>query len=470
MCYYEVCELVKKLVIAIEDIDKIKIPYDVLTYSDVVVNSSLFQGLVSSKGGCIVPGVCNDFEISNDGLEYRFVFGNCRWSNGEIITPESFAQMFRFLLENFEKYTCAENLLVIRRASDFIEGKCEIGEVAIDVKDKVLSISLEYPNRDFLSILASNIYTPTYYDISDNRLFTVTNGPYYLKELNIADGEIIVKRNDYFKADTNVDEIVFKSIYSAEEQECLFQEKKIDITCNTFYQENNDDGVNIVGSNLSYYLNINSSIAFSKCERQELYKKIRNVDWENISIALKNDNSFVTDIEDNHTFIEKVKETKKHRVYKFLYDDYYPNDLVAKKIQELLNNLGMKVELIIIDYKKMPALISKNEYDFLLSIVSPTYSAPSAVLNMFCNSLSSIEIQDKYITLLCDYYESTISDIKMKRNLLELEEILRKELPVIPVCKLNFIYKKQSTINVFEYKMNGTPEYEKIKLYEVNDE
>ncbi len=460
----------KKIVIGVDDFVNLKLPYEIKTYCERVFYSCLFQGIVKYDGEQIVPGLCDSYLVLNNGSKYVFKFGTKKWSNGETIFAGDIFNMFFMIFENYSLYACAEQLLVIKNSVDFVEGKCSFDEVGIDVRDNTLIILLEYGNIDFLTILTSCMYSPCFYTTLDNRLHTVTNGPFYLANVNKDKMEITVRRNPYYNISTNVEEIVFKTVTSREQQELLYEENKIDITCNTLYPISFDSKIKIYKSQLLYSLHINPNLKIGNSIRKIIQKKINKIDWESLSRAFNKDNSFVVCSTDciSKEFMKKENLEKNlktsHRNCKLIYADYYPNIIVAYKIKEILENLEFKIEMSAVDYKLFPIYLEQNNYDFLISIISPPNSAYSTIVGMFIGYSELEDKEDEYIELVCKYFECMEKEEMQKQILVKLENILREKLPVIPICRLNAMYKIKDNIMGFVYNKNGIPTFENINI------
>ncbi len=149
----------------------------------VVMN--IFEGLTRlDENGNVYPGVALSWETSSNGLLYTFhLRKDAYWSNKEK-TPVT-AHDFVFGLKRlFDKYTSspkAYTLFCIKNAKKInIDGADvnSLGVAAID--DYTLSIELEYPIDNFLSILATSPAMPC-----NQIFFEKANGQYGLEPSTI---------------------------------------------------------------------------------------------------------------------------------------------------------------------------------------------------------------------------------------------------------------------------------------------
>ena len=59
---------------------------------------ALLEGLVvfNPKNNGVLPGVAEDWSVSDDGLSYTFIFNpDAKWTNGDSVKPEDFAYSWR---------------------------------------------------------------------------------------------------------------------------------------------------------------------------------------------------------------------------------------------------------------------------------------------------------------------------------------------------------------------------------------
>ena len=145
----------------------------------VIMN--IFEGLVRlDERENVIPGVARSWEVSADGLVYTFhLRENAAWSDKEKtpLTAEDFVFGFQRALDSYTKSPKAYTLYCIKNARKVnINGAkpSELGVKAIDAR--TLVIELEYPMKNFLSLLATPLTMPCNRDF-----FEKTNGQYGLE-------------------------------------------------------------------------------------------------------------------------------------------------------------------------------------------------------------------------------------------------------------------------------------------------
>ena len=125
----------------------------------------LFEGLVSDDGqGHIVPAQALRWEVSDDGLEWRFFLRpQLKWSNGEPLVAADFVYAWRRLLDPAINSPSAGLLLAtgINNAQSIYAGALELGNLGIEAQsDQILKITLERPAPYFLQLISHRPFVP----------------------------------------------------------------------------------------------------------------------------------------------------------------------------------------------------------------------------------------------------------------------------------------------------------------------
>lgn len=126
---------------------------------DIVSSCLIFNsqdGLLRLQpDGTFIPALAEKYEISEDGLQYRFVLREAYWSDGTPITAEDFAYTWKTALS--KKIPCLTSQLFypIKNAEKIVKGELsfeELGVRAID--DRTLVVNLESPAPHFISLIS----------------------------------------------------------------------------------------------------------------------------------------------------------------------------------------------------------------------------------------------------------------------------------------------------------------------------
>lgn len=209
---------------------------DVHTFNVLV---DIYEGLLAEAAdGSLIQGVAESWNVSDDGLVYRFQFRpDARWSNGELVRAEDFVNGFRrvlapdsqspygFLLEPVENFTDVSNGTKSAEA---------LGIVAID--ERTLEIRLSSPSPHFLSVLAMPIAFPVYGDDPRPEQFSdpihfVGNGPYVLADRQ-AGKPILLRRNNLYwdKQSVAIDKVQYVPVIDEMTEFNMYRTGELDFT------------------------------------------------------------------------------------------------------------------------------------------------------------------------------------------------------------------------------------------------
>jgi oligopeptide transport system substrate-binding protein len=211
--------------------------------------TALFEGLVTEDPTDLhpVPGVASSWEISPDGLTYRFhLRPDARWSDGAPLTAEDYVASYQRMLS--PKLASEYAYLIfnyVAGADDYYHGRnpdfSSVGFHAVD--SHTLLVQLAHPTPFLLRIIACHYswdVVPTKviarYGPVDTRAngwtrHLVGNGPYRLKQW-LPGQKIVVERNPYYwnNANTQLDQIEFYPIDDVSAEERMFRTGQLDIT------------------------------------------------------------------------------------------------------------------------------------------------------------------------------------------------------------------------------------------------
>ncbi|MCD8482405.1 MAG: peptide ABC transporter substrate-binding protein [Verrucomicrobia bacterium] len=184
------------------------------------IHMALFEGLVSAEPGTLnpVPGAAMRWDVSADGLEYRFFLNQgLKWSNGYPLTAQDFAFAYERILIQTSLPPMRPLLFILSGARDFNRGDhADFSRVGVVVEDPyTLLLRLENPVPFFLNLLAHPAWYPVPKEVilrhneqrSRDGHWTkpgnhVSNGPFRLKRW-LPNEVIEVERNPHYRnADT----------------------------------------------------------------------------------------------------------------------------------------------------------------------------------------------------------------------------------------------------------------------------
>ena len=133
---------------------------DLAAYSII---DDLFEGLVRlDPEGQIVPGVATHWEVSADGLTWRFhLRSEARWSNDEPVTAADFVYAWRRAVDPVTAAVNATQLEPIAGAGSIIRGDAAVDTLGVRAIDaRTLEVRLKAPTPYFLYLLTNSWLMP----------------------------------------------------------------------------------------------------------------------------------------------------------------------------------------------------------------------------------------------------------------------------------------------------------------------
>jgi oligopeptide transport system substrate-binding protein len=181
----------------------------------------MLEGLViHNASGEVAPGVAEKWEMSDDGLQYKFTLrGNAKWSNGDPVKASDFVYSLRRIMNPATGAKYANILYPIRNAEKVNKGTIkELDQLGVSAPDdRTVIIALERPTPYFLELLTHQTGLPVHpatverhgvnYVRPEN---IVTNGAYALKEFT-PNSHIRLDKNPNFHdaANVKIDRVIF---------------------------------------------------------------------------------------------------------------------------------------------------------------------------------------------------------------------------------------------------------------------
>ncbi|SHI88123.1 oligopeptide transport system substrate-binding protein [Geosporobacter subterraneus DSM 17957] len=174
-----------------------------------IVNNT-FEGLMREIDGKLENAMAEKYEISEDGLTYKFTIRDAKWSDGKPVTAHDFEYAWKRALDPATASEYSFQMYYIKGAQAYNEGTGSIEDVAVKaLDDKTLEVVLEGPTPYFLELTTFYTFMPTRKDVVEkdpegwakNPEITVCNGPFKVTEYKIGDKLILSKNENYWQAD-----------------------------------------------------------------------------------------------------------------------------------------------------------------------------------------------------------------------------------------------------------------------------
>ncbi len=168
---------------------------------------NVFEGLIRIDGeNNAVPGAAESWEISKDRLMYTFYLRDgLRWNDGTTLTAYDFIYGIQRTLMPETSSPTATTLYCIKNAEKINTGKTDIANLGVFAEnDRTIIFQLEYPDSDFLQLLATAPTMPCnkeffektagQYGREDDKL--LCNGAFYIREDGWSHDEYIYLRKN----------------------------------------------------------------------------------------------------------------------------------------------------------------------------------------------------------------------------------------------------------------------------------
>lgn len=171
----------------------------------------LYEGLLSeAPDGTLIPGVAERWDVSEDGLVYRFhLRDNARWSNGDAVTAADFVAGLRRSVDPATASPSAQLLTPIAQAAAVIGGRQPPSALGVQALDaQTLQIELQAPTPYLLALLVNPAAYPLHGAAAGRTQPAVVNGAYQLQAW-VLQSHVELRRNPYYwnHAATRIDRV-----------------------------------------------------------------------------------------------------------------------------------------------------------------------------------------------------------------------------------------------------------------------
>lgn len=238
-----------------------------------------FEGLVTyDPSGSIVPGCAESWDISEDGTVYTFhLRDGLKWSDGTPLTANDFVYSIQRVLTpstTAQYYSMMADY--IKGAKEFYEGTAtaeELGAKALD--DQTLEITLIQPTSFFIDVVSMWCYFPVQeatISANGDRWTAsadtyISNGPFKMEQINLGEGYVLVKNENYWDADNvTLEKLTFRFILDSATALTAYESGDVDgirsiPSADYARLVASNAGVNVVPNYGTVYYNINCSKA-----------------------------------------------------------------------------------------------------------------------------------------------------------------------------------------------------------------
>ncbi len=434
----------------------------------------LFEGLTRlDQNGKIENGIAESIKVSPNLKEYIFKIRHSFWNDETQITAYDFEYAWKKILSTDFKTSFAYFFYPIKNAKEAKEGTVSPDQIGVHALDeRTLKVELANPTPYFLHLVAHTLYSPVHHLVDQKRpqwphqveKNYPCNGPYQLKINHVGQGYQLVKNPFYWDAQNIKLDQVSITLMNPAQAFRAFQRKEIDWIGNPFgawhpfYAAGEDD--HIISCEDQWV----SWCAFNTLVPPFNHPKLRQAFAFAIDRERMIADSFLK-LKPAHSPLPKHLCEN----HPFLFPDYDP-DKARQLFQEALDELGLTKEAVSsisfsflekgireylalslkqqiegclgiqLELKPLPwdALFNKmTKGDFQLGLVLWTsrIDDPIYTLNGFkaheennCAKWDNANFQR-----LLDESEREMSPFQRSALLMKAEEILCREMPIIPL-------------------------------------
>ncbi len=464
----------------------------------------LFEGLTRfNQHGLVENAVAESINISSDLKRYVFKLRPSFWNDGTLVSAHDFAYSWKRILSPDFKTNFADFFYPIQNAKEAKEGKVhsdQIGVVVID--DRTLQVDLVRPTPYFLELTTLPFYSPIHRFIDQERpqwLYQAgkhypCNGPYQLK-VNQPNESYHLIKNPLYRDSSQIelDQITLTSMDSFHAMQA-FAKNEIDWVGDPFGAWNSftvpEEGRYAYSPNTCLcWLVFNTSIppfnnpkirqALSLAiDRLSLIKEV-SLPWTPAHSVLfplnQNDKRMVFPNYDPEKSIQLLHEAlsevglniKDLQIQLTVPQKSMSESAALQLKRQFKMHLGIECQLQCFSWNLFFHKITEGQFQAgLINWMSPTKD-PISTLNTFKFANGGVNFsrwEQAEFQQLLDLSEKELSLYQRSAYLYKAEEILAKEMPIIPLFYQpdQAIIRKNFRIN---YQLNQSGYFNQSKFF-----
>jgi len=463
--------------------------------AEQAILSELFEGLVAEDPHDLhpVPGVAARWEISPDGLSYTFFLRpDARWSNGEPVIAQDFADSWRRILTPSLGAGYASMFYVLQGAEAFNKGLTgdfsQVGATALDAH--TLRVTLERPTPYFLSLLTHMSWLPVnlraiaangpVYERGNSWTKPdrfVGNGPFVLKSWKPDDAIVLEKSPTYWDAATvRLKAVHFYPIDSLDAEERAFRAGQLHLTDALpvtkvdDYRRNAPQLLRIDPYLGTYFYRLNTrrpylsdprirrALALAVDRRAIVDKILRGGQQPAGAFTPPGIAGYAPPpgIPDDFTEARRLLALSGHPrgeglpPFELLYNNSESHRLIAEAIQEMWRReLGIEVQLVNQEEKVVLAARDAGDYQIMRSDWIADYADPSSFLDIWRGDSGNNDTgwsNSDYDSLL---FTAERTADQPARNALyqKAEALLLDAAPIIPIYYYTHVFLIQPSVH-----------------------
>ncbi len=434
----------------------------------------LFEGLTRfNQNGDLENALTESIEVSSSMKHYTFKLRTSLWNDGTLVTAHDFEYAWKKILSPNFKTSFSYFFYPIKHAKEAKEGKVHANQIGIQaVDDLTLKVELAHPTPNFLQLIAHPLFSPI------NRIIDQQypewsyqceknypcNGPFQLKINQPNQGYQLVKNPFYWEANQiALDQITLTQMNHAQAIQS-FQNKEIDWIGNPFGTWHPSYN-NIEGQRISFPDSLVCWCVFNTAKPPFHHPKLRQafayaIDRSKVianaylklnpaySILLpynrqKNQSQFpLFDAKKAQSLLNEALEElnlKKEDLppLSLTFHRSGLQSIIAPSLREQFkNNLNIECELEPLSWNQIFNKMTKGDFQIGLMLWTSYVDDPIYTFNAFKSSKQEINFakwENSTFENLIDLSEQEMNPFQRSFYLIDAEEVLIEEMPVIPI-------------------------------------
>ncbi len=415
-------------------------------------------------------------EISDDGKIYTFTLRPSKWTNGDPVTAQDFVYAWTKSLEPHFPSDQAFQLYVIKNAKAAKEGKVALDQIGVKaVDEKTLQVELQNPTPYFLEVTALPIYFPFSKKAEQNSEKVVGNGPFVLKDWRHNDQLRVAKNTAYWDASSVKLQQINLVIVPEDTELKMFERSELDwagsplstLPVGALADLKKAGNLHVKPFLATYFFrtNVESELFEHPLVRKAFAEAIKRSEIvEHVtqggqlpatgllppSLRGQEDGYLADgDIEQARQDFDQALEylgltREELPSISLMYVTGERNHLIAQAVQEQWRNaLNVNVELQAVERKVFFDRLSKKNFQLASGDWTADYNDGMNFLEIFkfkAGGSNNTAWENLQYRELLDHASETVEADKRQHIFQECENILMKEMPIIPLFHHTMLY------------------------------
>jgi oligopeptide transport system substrate-binding protein len=479
---------------------------------DRTLMNMLYEGLTrTNREEKVEPALAQVIEVSSDLMTYTFYLRNAKWTNGLPIKASDFAYAWKKILDPKFPSDNASQLYPIKNAKLVKQGTLALSDLGLEIiDDQTLKVTLEQPTPYFLELTSFPAFFPVCEAVdrenphwAEKESASVSCGPFRLEKWKHNDELQVVKNESYWDAGSvKLLKIVMYMVKEDTELK-MFEKKELEwvgsplshIPVDALKNFGREQGLKSKAMLGTYFFRVNTEKAALNngnirkalaiaIDRQSIVDHILQGDQKPAtglvpaSMGLQSNPYFLDhDTEEARRLFQKGLTEIGMTVDSFpsitlIFPTAEKSSLIAQAVQQQwAETLGITLHIQSLERKVYFDILSKQNYDIAVGSWVADFNDPINFLEVFKFKTSGTNntswANSEYTRLLDE--SAALSDPEERRAILaQSEDLLMKEMPIIPIFYYNMLFANQSYVKEMVLSSMGNLDFKWAHLENAN--